>query len=433
MKRIGKYEVIRVLGRGATSSVYLAHDPFADRQVAIKLFNPDIFADSEQGRRFKKLFLTEASLAGKLAHPHIAAIYDAVAGDDQGGLNYLVMEYVDGGTLEPYCKVDNLLDIDKVIEIIFKCCRALDYAWHHGVIHRDIKPANILLTGGTEIKISDFGAALTATTETTQVSGIGSPAYMSPQQIKEQPLTHQTDIYSLGVVFYQLLAGSLPFKATNNYSMIYQILNVDPPPPSVHRHEVPPVLDIIVKRALEKDAANRYQSWDEFGHALITAFNNLRKPEENVPDTEKFNTLRKLAFFDNFSEVELWEVLRITGWNRYPAGTTLIREGDVGTSFFILVGGEVEVSKNGKSLNVLHAGECFGEMAYLSKKHLQRTASITALDDIKVIEVNARALERASETCRNQFNAAFLEILVDRLAAANIRLSQLLAKRNLNI
>ena len=114
-----------------------------------------------------------------------------------------------------------------IIEIIFKCCKALDYAHRHGIIHRDIKPANILLSGESDIKISDFGAALTLAAETTQVSGIGSPAYMSPEQLQEGTLNHQTDIFSLGVVMYQLLTGSLPFKATNNYSMVYQIINVD--------------------------------------------------------------------------------------------------------------------------------------------------------------------------------------------------------------
>src|SRR5690606_38654608 len=127
-----------------------------------------------------------------------------------------------------------------------------DFAHRHGVIHRDIKPANILLGEDTDIKISDFGAALTSASETTQVSGIGSPAYMSPEQVQEQPLSHQTDIFSLGVVMYQLLTGTLPFKATNNYSMVFQIINVDPPPPSIFRPEIPANLDLVVKRALQK-------------------------------------------------------------------------------------------------------------------------------------------------------------------------------------
>src|SRR5208282_2744045 len=179
MVEIGKYELIRELGKGATSTVYLAYDPFADREVAIKVLNLEGIGAAE-GNRFKKLFLTEASLAGKLEHPYIASIYDAVITE---GSSYLVMEYVGGGTLESYCQVDNLLPVDKVIEIVFKCCRALNYACGNGIIHCDIKPANILILDGTDIKISDFGAAIVKKGdpgETSHVTGAGSLAYMSP-------------------------------------------------------------------------------------------------------------------------------------------------------------------------------------------------------------------------------------------------------------
>src|SRR5678815_4834230 len=212
LEKVGKYEIIKQLGKGATSAVYQAYDPFQRRQVAIKVVFPEALGDKEHGRRYKKLFVTEASLAGKLSHPHIVSIYDAVADDEA---SYIVMEYVDGTTLEQYSRPEHLLPINKVIEIVFKCTKALDYAAKQGVIHRDIKPANIMLSGENDIKITDFGAAITGATETTQITGIGSPAYMSPEQVKEQQLTHQTDIFSLGVVLYQLLTGKLPFQANN--------------------------------------------------------------------------------------------------------------------------------------------------------------------------------------------------------------------------
>jgi serine/threonine protein kinase len=430
MDKVGKYEIIRELGRGATSAVYLANDAFADRQVAIKLVRADALGDKEYGKRFNKLFLTEASLAGKLSHPHIAAIYDAVS-DDQG--SYLVMEYVAGGTLEPFTQPAGLLPIDRVIEIIFKCCKALDYAHRHGIIHRDIKPANILMSGETDIKISDFGAALTLAAETTQVSGIGSPAYMSPEQLQEATLNHQTDIFSLGVVMYQLLTGALPFKATNNYSMVYQIMNVDAPPPSVLRPDVPVAVDSIVKRALEKDVSRRFHTWEDFAQALADTFNNLQKPEEILPEAEKFNTLRKLEFFNTFSDVDLWQVMRISNWVRYSSTDSVIKENDVGTSFFVIAAGEVKITKQGKLLNILKAGECFGEMSYLGKRQFQRTASVSAVNDITVIEIAADSLVQATESCKHAFNAAFLELLVSRLEAANSRLSQLLLDRNISI
>jgi eukaryotic-like serine/threonine-protein kinase len=430
MDKIGKYQIIKELGRGATSAVYLANDAFAGRQVAIKLVRADALGDKEHGRRFHKLFLVEASLAGKLSHPHLVAIYDAVSDEDG---SYIVMEYVAGGTLEPYTLPAQLLPINTIVEIIFKCCKALDYAHRHGIIHRDIKPANILLTGETDIKISDFGAALSITAETTQVSGIGSPAYMSPEQLQEMTLNHQTDIFSLGVVMYQLLTGALPFKSTNNYSMVYQIINVDPPPASLMRPDTPPAVDVVVKHALEKDVAKRFQTWEEFAQALADTFNNLQKPEEIVPETEKFSILRNLEFFRSFQDVDLWQVLRISTWVRHAPGSAVVKEGEVGTAFFVMAAGEVKITKQGKLLNILRTGECFGEMAYLGKRAFERTASVIAVNDITVIEITAGALAQATEGCKNAFNGAFLELLVSRLEAANTRLSQLLLDRNISL
>ena len=430
-RKIGKYEIIKEIGRGATSVVYKAYDPFQDREVAVKAVFPEALGDQEHGRRYRKLFVTEASLAGKLFHPHIAAIYDAVA-DDQA--SYIVMEYVDGTTLEPYSRVENLLTLSRILEIIYKCARALDYAAREGVIHRDIKPANILLSGETDIKISDFGAALNNASDSTQITGIGSPAFMSPEQVREQPLSYQTDIFSLGVVFYQLLTGRLPFMGTNNYSIIYQIINVDPAPPSRFRNEVPPQIDAIVQRMLQKNTADRYQTWGDLTADLVAVLGGTRvEVRDGVPEAEKFDTLRKLEFFRSFSDVELWEVLRFARWQHLPADAVLIREGDTGSSFFILAGGEVQVRKQDRLLSVLKTGECFGEMAYLGKQKFQRSASVVAATEVAVIEIRAETLPQASEMCRLHFNGAFLEILVDRLGMANLRLSQLLAERNISV
>ena len=429
-EKVGKYEIIKELGKGATSSVYQAYDPFQRRQVAIKLVFPEALGDKEHGKRYRKLFITEASLAGKLSHPHIVAIYDAVAADEG---SYIVMEYVDGTTLEQYSRHDALLPVQRIVEIIYKCARALEYASRQGVIHRDIKPANILLAGESDIKISDFGAALTVASETTQVSGIGSPAYMSPEQVKELPLTYQTDIFSLGVVMFQLLTGRLPFQGANNYSMIYQIINVEPPRLTQVRPDIPPRIDAIVMRALQKDTTKRYQTWEEFAHDLATALGNEEKRQEGFAESEKFDTLRKLEFFRHFSDVELWEVLRLASWHKHPRDTVLIHEDDIGSSFFVLVSGEVKVVKQERLLNVLKAGECFGEMAYLGKQKFQRSASIMALSEISVIEIRAETLSKASDLCRHHFHGAFLELLVDRLTMANLRLSQLLADRNVSV
>ena len=422
MDHIGKYEVIRKLGDGATSEVYLCHDPFNNRDVAVKVVVEERIRDAEGGKLIKKLFITEASLAGKLLHPHIAQIYDAVVGDK---MNYIVMEYVPGGTLERFCDPATLMTIDKIVEIVFKCTRALDFAHKLGVTHRDIKPANILLSGETDIKISDFGAALMTSADQTQVTGIGSPAYMSPQQIKEQPLDHQTDIYSLGVVTYQLLTGILPFQASNNFSMMYQITNVEPPLPSSHREEIPLAMDRIVRKAMQKDLDRRYATWGEFSFDLAEAFRSghLAIRTREVADTEKFNTMRALSFFADFTDAELWEVTRISSWANLTEDTVIMKDGEPGDFFCILASGEVKVTKRKKLLNVLTPGECFGEMAYLAHTGNERTADVCAMSDSQVIKIGIEDLEKASDACRHRFDRAFMGILVERLDFANSRVT----------
>ena len=421
-ERIGKYPVLRELGRGATSVVYLCNDPFYSRNVAVKVVMPDAFQDADRGKLYRKLFVTEASLAGKLQHPHICQIYDAVADDK---LQYIVMEFVDGGTLERHGDAQELLPIDRVVEIVFKCTRALEFAHKMGITHRDLKPANILFAGETDVKVTDFGAALIASGEVTQVSAIGSPAYMSPEQVKEHALNHQTDIYSLGVVMYQLLAGRLPFQATNNFSLIYQIANTEPQPPSAYRPQIPAALDEIVKRAMAKDLERRYQAWEDFSLDLAEVFRNegLGGRSQKFADSDKFESLRKLPFFANFTDAELWEVARISNWRVAAAGELLMKEGEQGNFFCILAEGQVRVTRKGKLLNILHTGECFGEMAYLSKDEHLRGADVTVMAESKIISVPTQKLAQASDVCRHKFDRAFMEILVERLSMANLRLS----------
>lgn len=421
-ERIGKYPVLRELGRGATSVVYLCNDPFYSRNVAVKVVVPEAFQNTDRGKLYRKLFVTEASLAGKLQHPHICQIYDAVADDKQ---QYIVMEFVDGGTLEQHGDAQDLLPIDRVVEIVFKCTRALEFAQKMGITHRDLKPANILYTGETDVKVSDFGAALIASGDATQISAIGSPAYMSPEQVKEHALNHQTDIYSLGVVMYQLLAGRLPFQATNNFSLIYQIANVEPQPPSSYRPQIPAALDEIVKRAMAKDLARRYQTWDDFSLDLAEVFRNegLGGRSQKFADSDKFESLSKLPFFANFTDAELWEVARISNWRSAAAGELLMKEGEPGNFFCLLAEGQVRVTRKGKVLNILHTGECFGEMAYLSKDEHLRGADVTVMQESKIISVPTQKLAQASDVCRHKFDRAFMEMLVERLTMANARLS----------
>jgi tRNA A-37 threonylcarbamoyl transferase component Bud32 len=424
---IGKYPVIREIGRGATSRVFLARDPFAERDVAIKVLQFAKDADRETERMMHKAFVAEASLAGKLNHPHIVDIYDAVVEPDR---SYLVMEYVAGKPLDEHATPTNLLPLVKVVEIIFKCIRALEYAFQHGVIHRDIKPGNILLSQAGETKVGDFGASFQQrlADKTTQIKGVGSPAYMSPEQLRMEKLSHQTDIYSLGVTMFRLLTGRLPFEAGSHVALTYAILNTPPPKPSSFRPELPTLLDQIVMKAIQKDPAARYPSWLDFGKDVTRAFMSLRVDTTTpapASDSEKFGKLRDMAFFKDFGEVELWEVVRVATWQTIDAGTVLMRENEQGgDSFYVLVDGEVEVSLLGKPLAILKPGGCFGEILYFADSVERRTTTVTARGKITVMQIKAGALRVATPACQVGFNKAFMRVLVERLAQANRQLAQ---------
>ncbi|MEO8157379.1 MAG: serine/threonine-protein kinase [Betaproteobacteria bacterium] len=419
-KKIGKYPVTRELGRGGTSRVFLGRDPFANRDVAIKVVSAADGVESDLRRRFHKVFLNEASLVGKLIHPHIMAIFDADAADDH---SYIVMEYVDGPTLEHFCNVTNLLPIERIVEIAFKCSLALEFAHRHGIIHRDIKPANILIGAQGDIKISDFGVALHTGGDHTHLQGVGSPAYMSPEQVQDKELSHQTDIYSLGVVMYQLLTGKLPFVAANKASLLYQIMNIEPAPPSTHRTDVLWQLDKVVMRALSKNPGDRYLTWGEFSRELTQTYRHLELPPDSISDTEKFNAIKALAFFSGFRDVEIWETVRIANFRRIQADKIIIREGDIGENFYVIAAGQAKVSKDNNALDNLDAGNCFGEILYFEDTKARRITTISSITSMTVIEIKALALQKASDACQKQFNQAFLRILINRLSAAASRLS----------
>lgn len=233
------------------------------------------------------------------------------------------------------------------------------------LIHRDIKPANILTTGGTEIKITDFGTALLADSDLTQVvDAVGTPSYMSPEQIMGLELSQQADIYSLGVVMYQLLSGKLPFSAENQYDLIQKITNKPPVSLDEVRRGIPQPIVAIVDRCIAKQPSDRYASWADLACDLATVHEQLEHaPSIDVSDTRKFNILKTLPFFQDFTDVELWEVLRISKWRRFREAKTLIDEGKIGGSIFILAAGDARIMKNDAFLGVIEAGQCFGEMA----------------------------------------------------------------------
>jgi serine/threonine protein kinase len=421
-QRIGKYEVKRLLGKGATGSVYLAADPFAQREVALKVMEK-LSGDPDIARKQLRFFQNEAALAGKLRHPHIISILDAGIDDISGAdpLRYLVMELVNGLPLTENCRPNALLTPAQIIEIGYKCCKALEFANGLGVVHRDIKPANILMDGESEIKVADFGAAQLARSDVTQVAGVGSPSYMSPEQIKGEEVDWRTDVYSLGAVLYHLLTSRRPFNGGTTYELIEAILNTNPPPPSEVRPDSPAGLDDVVRRSMSKLREARYSSWEEFADALA-ALASAGKSGGDLLDAEKFGASRRLKFFRRFSDVELWEVVRTSKWKQHAAGDDLIREGEPDAHFYVLATGLLKVTQRGKLLNAVSAGECVGEMAYARRDNAVRSATVTAVEPSWAMRMRVEDVDKLSEGCRARFNEAFLAIMAERLSMLGGRL-----------
>jgi len=427
---IGKYRIIRLLGKGATGSVYLADDPFSERDVAIKVMEDMPGADDEEVRRQQRFFQTEAALAGRLRHTHITSILDA--GVD-GDTRYLVMEYIEGTSLMPCCDPASLLPVERIIEIGFKCCKALEYANQAGVVHRDIKPGNIMLLPDFDIRIADFGAAMFDRAETTQVSGVGSPAYMSPEQIQSETLNFQTDIFSLGGVLYHLLTGRRPFTGATALDLMQEIVNGEPPRPSSLRKDVPPTLDAIVLRALAKTRELRYPSWDEMADELQALLQRESGDELGLTDAERFHAMHRLAFFHGFGDVELWEVVRCATWKRFAVGEVLIQEGATDPNFWVLASGMAKVTSQGQLLNVVSPGESVGEMAVIRRTDQKRMATITAMQPSWAIGLRPDDLDSMSPGCRARFNEAFLALLVDRISMVSGRLLHALQEKKIGI
>ncbi len=256
MKQLNKYQILERLGGGATSDVYLAYDPFLQIHVALKVLKADLLQDAAHAGRARQMFMPEARLVRELQHPCIMAILDAVQDEKN---SYLVLEYVDGKPLSDYINSGTLLAVETVMQIAFKCCMAMEYASGLGLVHRDLKPANLLVTQNGDLKISDFGVSQLLNTEATQLTGmVGSPSYMSPEQIAEQKVDARSDMFSLGVVLYEALTGVRPFHADNVMTLLYQITNHPHQPIRELRPDLPEMLEWAIDTVLQKNQTTRF-------------------------------------------------------------------------------------------------------------------------------------------------------------------------------
>ncbi len=424
-QHIGKYVIQSRLGDGSTSEVFLAQDRFLNRPVAIKRVRVGLMPDSREQHYQQRFFAAEAALVGQLHHPNVVQIYDAVADAEAP---YLVMEWVSGGTLRRFCRPDNLLPLAVIIEIGFKCAKALGYCYQRGLIHRDVKPANLLVVMKddhvVDVKVTDFGSVFNQGADHTQVYRVGSLAYMSPEQLDGDTLDCRADIYSLGAVLYHLVAGRPPFDAQQQQALMQQIYHGCAPPLLSLREGVPPALQQLIEASLAKERELRPADWDEVAAALSSLVAKRQVPRvglQEVLDSERFTLLRALEFFADFGDVALWEVVHRATWARHRYGHALFRRGDQGDSFHIITQGEIKVLRDGAVVATLGPGTSVGEMAYLAPNPELRVHSVDILVSkaTTTVSFNPQRMLSLSLDTRHAFDKAFIGVLVRRLHAAH--------------
>jgi len=253
---LGRYTDIQELGRGAMGRVYKSRDIKLERTVVLKTIRLDLDVSTERYLEIKKRFLREARAAGKLNHPNIVIIYDVEEEDD---VFFISMEYIEGRNLSQILQVEKMIEPRRATNIISQCCQALEVAHENGIIHRDIKPSNIMVLNKDLIKIVDFGVAKLETSTITHIgTSVGTPSYMSPEQIEGKDTDGRSDLFSLGVVFYEMLTGVKPFKGDSITTVIAKILKDSPPPPTELKYHLPAKIDEIILKMLAKKSNERY-------------------------------------------------------------------------------------------------------------------------------------------------------------------------------
>lgn len=281
METLGRYEVIERLGQGSMGTVYKARDPLMGRDVAIKRILDQVFRGQE-GDEFRERFFREARAAGRLAHPGIVTVFDV---SDHEGIPFLVMEYVAGRTLQSILQTDERMDLNRVCDLGIQLADALDYAHQNGVVHRDVKPANILVTNEGRVKIADFGVAKLVESQATAAGRIlGTPAYMAPEQFIGTPVDGRADLFSVGVVIYCMATGEKPFSGDTVLGVQYRVMHTSPVEPGKLNPAMPPELEAIILKSIEKNPSRRYQTGKELAQDLRACLSGKPTAAAKAPE-----------------------------------------------------------------------------------------------------------------------------------------------------
>lgn len=417
---LGRYQKLVEIGHGAQGVVYKGYDTIIDRIIAAKTI-----------ANFK-----EAKNLGKLHHPNITMVYDV---EHHEGTDFIVMEYINGVTIKKLIDEKSNIPLNDKVSILIQAARALHYAHQNGLIHKDIKPANIMIAGDNQVKIMDFGIAETVSGDRhinhTAVLVTGTPFYMSPEQILNEPLNRQTDIYSLCILAYEFLCGKKPFRSDTLKGLFRKILIEKPEFPTGVNIEVAPELGNAILKGIARKKEDRYLTASDFADDLELYLKRVEKKKATALHIEGNPSIMKLIkslreqypFFSDFSHNEMVEIITLSTLSTFLKSKVIFRENTIGDRMFIVIEGEVAISKifdgNDKTIAVLKAGECFGEMAIID--HSLRSATATAQTNCTLLDINEVVLRKTDEKLCLKLYRNLSAVLAERLREENTRLNEL--------
>ena len=415
--RIDRYVIGARIGSGTCGIVHQARDERLDRDVAVKL-SPVGEAQLTDGKvpGAQRAYQTEIIAAGRLAHPNIVTVHDA---GTEGPLNYLVMEVIEGRSLKEYGKGKAPLPVHRALSAIVDCCRALDYSHARGILHRDIKPANVMLSSSGSAKLLDFGIAVGLDADAglaRKAPVLGTPNYMSPEQILGRELTPASDLYSLSAVMFELLCGRQLFKAKKVKELFRIVVNHPAPRLDSVKPELPAALADILERALAKDPTERFQSGSELAAALAPLVERFRIVEQRPPAQRRFiRELQRQSFFEGFADVEIARLLELVRVRSFRPGEPLLVPTDAGRRLMILTDGIARVTEAGDLIGVIGQGESIGELGFINGMPDPR--SIVALTHVNVLEISSESLSELPPKVHLHYYRAISDRLVKRHAS----------------
>lgn len=416
---IDRYTIGRRIGSGTCGVVHQALDNLLGREVAVKL-SPIGEAHISTGKvpGAQRAYQTEIIAAGRLTHANIVTVHDAGQFED---LNYLIMEVVEGKTLKEYGKGKTLLPVHEALRVIAECCIALDYSHKQGILHRDIKPANIMLADNGTVKLLDFGIAVGLKEGgglKRQGPTLGTPNYMSPEQILGRELGPPSDFYSLATVLFELLTGRQLFKAKKVKDLFRTVVHRPAPRLSQIRPDLPVELANVIARALEKKPESRYQTGREMADALrpfIETFGLVaRRP---VAQQRLISKLQRQPFFLPFSDMEIAQLLDQVRMRSFSRHEKLVGQGDVERRLLIVTEGVVRVQRNGQFVRLLAEGECLGETGFINGA--AEAHEMLALTEVKALELSVDALGELPPKVHLHYYRHISDMLVTRTSMAS--------------